>query len=237
MSSGPHAAYPVVLTGLADSLCTVVGGGEVAQRKIEALTEAGAERIRVVAPEVTPCLERLRRARRLEHLARPYLPGDLDGSFLVIAATDDPRVNRAVAAEAGASGVLVNVVDAPELGNFTTPASVRRGDLLLAISTGGTSPALAARIRRDLEQRYGAEFVMLLNLLRRLRPVAATRLTAPYRRCFWRSLSSRKVLTEVRSGRMEHVEDYAEKLLAQLSISSRDRVEDGLAHATADTGA
>jgi precorrin-2 dehydrogenase/sirohydrochlorin ferrochelatase len=251
MSAGPAAALPIVLTGLANATCTVVGGGEVAQRKVAALLEGGADRVRLVAPELTGRLSRLAAELRIEHLARRYRPGDLIGSVLAIAASDDPFVNEKVAAEAAGLGILINVADAPELGNFTTPAVVRRGPLLLTVSTGGASPTLAATIRRDLARRYGAEHGHLLELLSRLRPEAARRLPAQQRRAFWRSLTSRQVLAEVRRGHMERVEAFAEKLLAQLSApatgkaggrhvrtaTAMGRVEGRLAHTAADTRA
>jgi precorrin-2 dehydrogenase/sirohydrochlorin ferrochelatase len=222
----PRACYPVVLTGLGDALCTVVGGGEVARRKVESLLEAGAGHIRVVAPSLHPALERLRDGGTIDHSPRRYLPGDLAGAFLAFAATDDPAVNRAVAAEAADRGVLVNAADAPALGSFSTPATVRRGDLLLSVSTGGASPTLAARISRDLSRRYRAEYGDLLALLRTLRPVAAARLAGHGRRCFWRSMTSRRVLAAVRLGRAQRVEEYAERLLARLSRIDQDGVED-----------
>jgi precorrin-2 dehydrogenase/sirohydrochlorin ferrochelatase len=237
MISDPAPAFPIVLTGLAHAACAVVGGGEVAQRKVAALLEGGAGGVRVVAPELTGWLSRLAGERKIEHLARRYRPGDLAGSVLAIAASDDPSVNRRVAAEAAGLGILINVADAPELGNFTTPAAVRRGPLLLTVSTGGASPTLAARIRRDLARRYGAEHGDLLELLRRLRPEATRRLPARQRRRFWRSLTSRQVLAELRHGRVERVEAFAEKLLAQLSPTVTGRVEDHLAHTAADTRA
>jgi precorrin-2 dehydrogenase/sirohydrochlorin ferrochelatase len=238
MASAQQSALPIVLTTLSGAACTVVGGGRVAGRKVAALGEAGARRIRVVAPRLTPELERLHRERALEWTPRRYQPGDLADSFLAIAATDDIKVNRAVAAEAGRRGILINVVDAPELGNFIMPASLRRGDLLLGVSTAGTSPTLAMSIRDELGRRYGPEFGRLLAVLESLRPAVAARLPLlERRRCFWRSLTSERMLAAVRDGHLERVEDRAGKLLAELADHQIGRVEESDATAASGTAA
>ncbi|HDZ59669.1 MAG TPA: bifunctional precorrin-2 dehydrogenase/sirohydrochlorin ferrochelatase [Actinobacteria bacterium] len=143
-------------------LCTIVGGGRVAFRKASALAECGA-RLRVVAPALAPEFQQLKSS--LEHIDRLYAPGDLEGSFLVIAATDDEQTNRAVEAEARAGDIPLNVVDRPEQCDFYVPASVQRGDLMLTVSTGGQSPALAKRLRRQLEQEFPGEWSEALELL------------------------------------------------------------------------
>lgn len=141
--------YPVFLD-LKGRRCVVVGGGPVAEGKVQGLREAGA-RVVVISPTATDPLARWAREGEVEWLARPYRRGDLEGAFLAIAATDDPETNRAVAEEAFARGVLVNVVDTPDLCLFIAPAVVRRGPVTVAVSTGGLSPALARRIRRSME--------------------------------------------------------------------------------------
>jgi precorrin-2 dehydrogenase / sirohydrochlorin ferrochelatase len=161
--------YPINLVGLANRLCLIVGGGPVAFRKAEGLLEAGAIP-RVVAPQVVGELAALatRGAIRLE--LRPFEVPDLDGAFLVIAATDDPALNRAVSEEAQARGALVNVVDVPEESSFIVPAVVRRGAMNIAVSTGGASPALARRLREQLDAQFGPEYKQLVDLLAELRP-------------------------------------------------------------------
>ena len=98
------------------------------------------------------------REKKLIHIARAYEEGDLAGFFIVICATDNEAVNKLVAEEASKTGALVNVVDAPELGNFSVPSQIARGDLLITISTGGKSPALARRLGEELAERYGPEY-------------------------------------------------------------------------------
>lgn len=141
--------YPVFLN-LKGRRVIVVGGGEVAERKVLPLLEAGA-RVTAIAPEVTPGLASLAHDGALELQVRPYERGDLAGADLALAATSDPQTNLAVAEEALARRIWVNVVDTPMLCSFIVPAVVRRGDLSLAISTGGKSPALARRLREELE--------------------------------------------------------------------------------------
>ncbi len=208
------SSYPVVLTRLHDVRCVVVGGGPVAERKVEALLESGAFPT-IVSPSLTDRLADLAQAGRLEYIARPFHSGDLRGAVLAIAATGDRDVNADVAREARCAGMLVNVVDDPDAGNFTTMGAVRRGDLLLAVSTGGTSPALAALIRRRLAATFGPEYGELLALLGTLRRGTARQLSAQARGRLWRRLASEKVLRWLRNGRRSRVEAYAEELLGQ----------------------
>lgn len=161
--------YPINLSGLAQRRCLVVGGGNVALRKVEGLLAAGAQ-IVVVALELDKELEALIAAGKVGVARRAYEPADLEGMFLVIVATDDREVNHAVSAEAMRRGLLVNVVDDPDASNFIVPAVVRRGGLTIAVSTGGASPALARRLREQLEAQFGPEYGELIELLATLRP-------------------------------------------------------------------
>lgn len=169
-----NGSLPITLTHLATRLSLVIGGGEIAERKVHALLDAEA-RVRVMAPMVTDGLADLARDGKIEWLPRRYRSGDLAGAFLVIAATDDPLVNRAIAQEAQAHNQLVNVVDEPDDCNFFAPAVVRRGDLTIAVSTGGDVPALAGHLRAQLEQQFGNEWGAYVEWLARIRPLVATR--------------------------------------------------------------
>jgi len=157
-------AYPIVMN-LSGRRAVVVGGGEVALRKARALADAGA-RVRVVAPKLVPGFAE---DGRFECVAVRYEKRHLEGARIAITATDDEAVNRQVAGDARAAGVLVNVVDRPELCDFIVPAQVRRGDLLIAISTGGAAPALAKRLRERLEKEFGPEYETYLAVLGEVR--------------------------------------------------------------------
>ncbi len=152
--------YPVSLI-LKDRKCVVVGGGTVASRKAASLVEAGA-RVTVIGPEICDEIEDL---ERVETIRREFTEPDLDGVFLVIGATDSSKTNERVAAEAERRGVLANMVDVTQLGNCYVSSSVKRGDFHIGISTGGTSPALAKKVRRELEAAYGPEYEVLTRLL------------------------------------------------------------------------
>jgi precorrin-2 dehydrogenase/sirohydrochlorin ferrochelatase len=159
--------YPVFLD-LSDRTVLVVGGGRVAARKLRGLAPSGA-RITVVANDLCRDIRDAAEEAGAEILQRSYQDGDLAGRWLVIAATDDAGLNRAISEEASRRGVFCNVVDCPDLCSFHVPASVRRGLLQIAVSTSGASPALAGRIRRQLEEDYGEAYGLLLDAMRELR--------------------------------------------------------------------
>ena len=140
--------FPIFLK-LTGRPCTVIGAGHLAESKIESLLAAAA-RLTVIAPQASPRIADLAAAGELTLHLRAYAPGDLAGQFLVVAATNIPAVNRAVFAEAESAGVLINAVDDPPFCDFYFPSVVRRGDLQIAISTGGESPALAQRLRQEI---------------------------------------------------------------------------------------
>ncbi|MBN1534960.1 MAG: bifunctional precorrin-2 dehydrogenase/sirohydrochlorin ferrochelatase [Spirochaetes bacterium] len=143
--------YPVLLN-IEGLPVVVIGGGDVALRKVEELLGRGAM-VTVVAPHICGELESLAAASdgRLRMLVRTYEPGDLEGAALVFSATNDPSVNRAVLGEAKSRNLFLNAVDDPEHCTFIVPSTLQRGDLTVSVSTGGNSPAMAARIRRDIE--------------------------------------------------------------------------------------
>lgn len=160
--------YPMFVD-LGGRRCAVVGGGSIATDKASKLVEHGAV-VRLVSPQVTSGLTRMIEDGSIaEHRRRTYRPADLEGCFLVIAATNLEEVNQGVWQDAEARNMLCNVVDAPSLCSFTVPSTVRRGDLALAVSTGGASPVLARHIRRRLEAEYGPEWEGLVALMRDLR--------------------------------------------------------------------
>lgn len=155
--------YPVVLQ-LAGRPVLVVGGGRVARGKLDGLLEAGAA-VTVVAPEPDPAIEELAAEGRVALERRPYRRGEAAGYRLVLTATGDPAVDQAVFDDAEAAGVWVNSADDPARCSFTLPARLRRGDLLVAVATGGRSPALASWLRDELAAVVGPEHEVLLELL------------------------------------------------------------------------
>jgi siroheme synthase-like protein len=144
--------------------CVVVGGGEIGLEKVEGLLACDG-RVVLVAPEAVPELEALAAEGSIEWLRREYEPGDLEATFIVIAATDDTDVNIRVYEDAERLAMLVNIVDVPPLCNFILPAIVRTGPLAIAISTAGASPALAKRIKREIAEEFGEPYARLAVLL------------------------------------------------------------------------
>jgi precorrin-2 dehydrogenase/sirohydrochlorin ferrochelatase len=161
--------YPVLLDLTAKKVL-VVGGGQVAQRKVETLLEYEAK-ISIVSRLLTDKLNHMVECKRVVFLGQAFLPHHLDGAFLVIAATNDKGLNHRVSEEAKRKGILVNAVDQPADCNFIVPSIIRRGDLLVAISTSGKSPAMAKRIREQLESQFGPEYETTLKLMGRVREV------------------------------------------------------------------
>ncbi len=159
--------YPIFIR-LTDQPVLVVGGGAVGERKVLDLREAGA-RVTVLSRALTPTLAELARAGQIRYLNEAFTPEHLNGMVLAMAATDDREVNARVSAAAQARGIWVNVADDPEYCTFIVPAQVRHGDLTLAISTGGASPAVAQKLRLELDQRYGPEYKPYLALLKSVR--------------------------------------------------------------------
>lgn len=164
--------YPIFLK-LAEQPCTVVGGGRVAERKVRGLLKCGA-RVTVISPELTAGLAVLHEQAKIAWLARAFLEGDLAETFMVIAATDDIEVQRLVHGEASRRRLLLNVADVPDLCGFILPATARSGDLAISVSTAGKSPALARKLRLELEKRFGPEYKVLVELLGLLRPAVMT---------------------------------------------------------------
>ena len=156
------AYYPVFLD-LTDRPVLVVGGGPVAEGKVEGLLAAGAN-VTVVSPTVTPRLAGWVAAGQIEYLPRPYQDGDVAGRRLALVATDDPAVSGAVAAEGRELGVWVNTADEPARCEFILPAVIRRGRLVVAVSTGGASPAAARAIREELEAYLTEDHATLVEM-------------------------------------------------------------------------
>jgi siroheme synthase-like protein len=205
--------YPVLLE-LEGRRAVVVGELAVAAGKVDGLLAAGAT-VTVVAPGPAAALDRLEAEPGVTVRRRGYLPGDLAGAFLCVAGSADPAQRSAVAAEARAAGVLVNVMDDVPNCDWAAPAVVRRGDLVVAVGTGGRAPALASRLRAELGERFGPEWVELVELVGEVR--AATLADLPdleERARRWRAALDLEELERlVRTGRRDLA---AERLRARL---------------------
>ena len=206
--------YPVSLT-LSGKLCTVVGGGSVAERKTVGLL-ACESRVRVVSPAVTRHLHTLAEERRIEWVRKAYGSTDLEGSFLVFAATNNMQAQEAVLRDAREAGILVNIADAPDACDFHVPASIHRGDLVVSISTSGKSPAVAAMIRRQLEGKLGPEYAQLVELMAMVRlRVLATAGDQNDKKNVFRSMLHEDILEWLRAGDWDRIREHLESQLGQ----------------------
>ena len=203
--------YPAILL-LEGRLAVVIGGGPVAERKVRTLLDAGAK-VRVVASEVTKGIRARAEGGEIELVERRYERGDLAGSAAAVAATDDEEVNRGVFAEATDSGIPVNVVDNVSLCTFIAPSIVRRGDLVVAISTGGNAPALAVRIRERLETEFGEEYARFLELMGELREQVTPPGDQDERANAWYRVVDSDVMDLVGAGELERARARATELL------------------------
>ena len=169
--------YPVHLD-IKNRDCLVVGGGAVGTRKVNTLLECDA-RVTVVGPNPSPQLAKLASDGAITLKQRAYRAADLDGRFLVIGATDDENLNQQISNDAAQSSTLCNIADRPEVCNFILPSIVRRGDLVITISTSGKSPALAKQLRQKLETQFGQEYAELLLLMGAIRKKLLAQAHAP----------------------------------------------------------
>ena len=197
--------YPVNLQ-INNRSCLVVGGGSVAERKVQSLLAAGAS-VAVLSPEITEALADMARERRITYISRCYQHGDIGGFFIVICATNNKEVNQWIADEANQAGALVNVIDAPENGNFVVPSQIARGDLLLTVSTNGKSPALAKKIGAQLAQQYGPEYGLYLDLLAKARlKIKEVISSSKERELFWRQMIDDQVINLLKEGKIQEAE-------------------------------
>lgn len=203
--------YPVNLR-VDGRRCVVVGGGAVAAQKARELAVARADLL-VVAPEV---IDEVRAVPGLQIAERPYQTSDLDGCWLVITATDEPVVNRQVRLDADERGIWVNSADDLENCTFTLPARVRRGPLLVTVSTGGHSPAMATWLRRRFEEELGPEYEALLGILDDVRS-SIRRAGQPTEGLDWQSALDSGMLELVREGRLAEAKERLETCLSSPS--------------------
>jgi siroheme synthase-like protein len=206
--------YLPICLNLAGKPVVIVGGGAVGTQKAHDFAGCGA-RITVVSPVVSECIEVEAEAGRLELRRRRYEPGDIDGAFLVMVATDDAAVNAAIYAEATRNGQLVNVCDDPPHCNFIFASKIERGPLTVAIFTHATSPALSKRVRRELERVLGPEYARFAELLAEIRPrvKAIPGLSQPDRQRLFERLVYSDILYLLAEGQEEAVRNRVEAIL------------------------
>jgi precorrin-2 dehydrogenase/sirohydrochlorin ferrochelatase len=221
--------YPVFLN-LRGRPCVVVGGGKVAERKVRAMLRAGAS-VRVISPGLTPALVLLRAKKKIQVTPRRYRKGDLlesgPGSgrplpLLVFAATNHPATQRTVREDAETLGILLNAADDREHSTFLVPASFAQGDLQVAISTSGASPALARNLRRKLQATLGSEYAAYLRFLRAGRKQVLRLVPSQKRRAqVFRQLAGRLGAEWFQAGKPRATENEVRKLLRKLGVKTR----------------
>jgi precorrin-2 dehydrogenase/sirohydrochlorin ferrochelatase len=191
--------YPVSLD-MTDKRCVIIGGGAVAERKAERMIECNAQVV-VVSRSLTPVLEDRKKTNTIEHIDADYEKKTLRGAFMVIGATDRDDVNAQVSQDALSLGILVNIVDDPDRCNFILPSLVQQGDLSIAVSTGGKSPALARKIKEDLQQLYGPEYESLLTIMGSLRKkILAQGHASEANKAVFEALVNSRMLQAIREG-------------------------------------
>ncbi len=172
----------------------VLGAGVVALRKVKRLLECGGS-VSVIAEEIVPQLKALLKKQKIIFKNKRAGLADLKGAYLVVAATDDRKLNALVSAYCLKKSILVNVVDSPKECNFILPAVLRRGNLAISVSTDGLSPALAKKIRQDIQTKFGLEYAKLLRLMKEIRPAVLKRIRNPQKRnLFFKKICQPEIL-------------------------------------------
>ena len=206
------AYYPVNLS-IGGRKCLIVGGGCVAERKALDLIAAGAV-VEVCSPVLSEKLANLAVDGTITHIGQEYRPGVAGGYFIVICATDDKLVNRLAAEEARKNGALVNVADDSSASDFTVPARLRRGDILVTVSTNGKSPMLARRLREQLAETYGPEYGVFLELIAKLRAELKAENTCAFeRRLLWRDSLDIEIIGLLKTGKLKDAEEKLRQML------------------------
>ena len=209
----------IACLNLAGQRCLVVGGGRIGLEKTQGLLVCGADVV-VVSPEVDDGVRDLADGGNIVWVAKTFETSDLDGSLLVIAATADTDVNTAVYEAASGRSMLVNVVDVPDLCNFILPSISRRGPIAIAVSTSGASPALAKRLRREIDKRVGDEYALLASLLDEQREWAKSTLpTYDDRRVFFESIvdGDPDPIALLRDGKLDEVRALIEEVRTRVT--------------------
>ena len=206
--------YPVHLD-IKNRNCLIVGGGAVGTRKVNTLLECGAH-VTVVSPDPTSQLTQLASEESITLKRRAYRSDDLAGMFLVIGATDDESLNRQISKDAERAHILCNIADRPEVCNFILPSIVRRGDLVITISTSGKSPALAKHLRQKLETQFGQEYADFLLLMGAIRKKLLSHAHEPeaHKEIFHKLIDS-NLIELMQAGKTEEINSVLYKILGE----------------------
>jgi precorrin-2 dehydrogenase/sirohydrochlorin ferrochelatase len=206
--------YPVHLD-IKNRNCLIVGGGSVGTRKVKTLMECEA-RVTVVSPDPTPQLTQLASEGAVTLKKRAYQSDDLTGMFLVIGATDDEQLNRQISKDAEQAHILCNIADRPEVCNFVLPSIVRRGDLVITISTSGKSPALAKHLRQKLETQFGREYADFLLLMGAIRQKLLSQTHEPEEhKTLFNQLIDSDLIQLMQAGKTEEINTLLYKILGK----------------------
>lgn len=208
------AYYPIFLD-MAGRPCVVIGGGAVAERKVKGLLQAGTE-VTIISPDLTSHLAGLVGQGRVRHIARRYQDGDLDGQALALVATDDPEVDAAVHREGQERGIWVNAADDPAHCDFILPSVLRRGELVVAVATGGSSPALSRAIREELEAYITEDYAALTEIVAEVRQKLKERSLTPSAETWQKALNG-DLRRFIREGEQGKARNY---LLKQLGVET-----------------
>lgn len=221
------AYYPICLN-ITNKRCVIVGGGEVGARKAEGLIVCGA-RVVVLSRVLAPSLEKMKQEGRIDHVETDYEASYLSGAFMVIGATDSAEVNKKIAADARALGIMVNVADDPLRCDFILPAVVRQGDLLIAVSTGGKSPALAKKLRAELDASFGQEYATLLDIMGKMREERMARgCPAEENKRIFTALVNSDILYHIRAGNPDGVSDCLRDVVAmEMELTGFEKIGKG----------
>lgn len=208
--------YPANLA-IGNKKCVVIGAGIVALRKVKRLLECGAH-VLVIGERIIPQLRRLSEKKKIIFKNRRATLKDLEGSFLVVAATDDKKLNARVCAYCLKKNILVNVVDSPGECNFILPSVLRRGSLVISVSTDGISPALAKKIRQDIGKGFGCEYAKLLRLMKDIRPGALKKIkNSKIRNLFFQKIFQPQILDLLKKNK----EKQARKKIGEYLLESQ----------------
>lgn len=221
--------YPLFVD-LEKKHCLVVGAGGVGKRKIQSLIDSGAGRVTIIdTQEADKELAEIIQFEQVDFICREFNDDDLDGKFLVIACTSNTKVNLHISTLCADRDILCNIADQPEEGSFIVPATVKRGDLTVAISTAGQSPAMAKRIRRELQENFGDEYGNLLTAMGRIRPLMlGLGLETKENTIVFRKLVNSNLLSAMKAGNLDSATEILKESLPQPLHDTIPELLDGL---------